>query len=230
MQRPIPILPPAPTLNAMKDAAKVEAIDYAADLENLFGRFDAYTKFYNTGKTKNDLVRQIPGLTKPTHQGQIDGTLTKKAYTDNTYKHLKVAEFNIKLTNNQYMNFHNIDLVFPMKIKKSSNVANDLADDVITVNNFFVRWMKELDIKRYRDDIPILPLTNTVEIYKYSDAILKHMEDDALKTIQNDLLHSNKKVSLPTGRARRKHYTTQNADGANRTDDNLDDRLDKFSD
>ena len=50
-------MPPAPTLNAMKDAAKVEAIDYAADLENLFGRFDAYTKFYNTGKTKNDLVR-----------------------------------------------------------------------------------------------------------------------------------------------------------------------------
>ena len=66
-------------------------------------------------------------------------------------------------------------------------------------------WIKELDIKRYGDDIPILPLTNTVRIYKYSDAILKHMEGDALKTIQNDLLYSNRKVSLPTGRARRKH-------------------------
>ena len=31
---------------------------------------------------------------------------------------------------------------------------------------------------------------------------------------------------MPTGRARRKHYTTQNADAANKTDDNLDDRLD----
>ena len=70
----MPILPPGPILNAMKDAAKVEAIDYKADFENLFGRFDAYTKFYNTGKTKNDLVRYIPGLTKPAHQGQIDGT------------------------------------------------------------------------------------------------------------------------------------------------------------
>ena len=102
----MPILPPGPILNAMKDAAKVEAIDYKADFENLFGRFDAYTKFYNTGKTKNDLVRYIPGLTKPAHQGQIDGMLTKKAYADDTYKGLKVAEFNIKLTNNQYMNFH----------------------------------------------------------------------------------------------------------------------------
>ena len=112
----MPILPPGPILNAMKDAAKVEAIDYKADFENLFGRFDAYTKFYNTGKTKNDLVRYIPGLTKPAHQGQIDGTLTKKAYPDDICKGLKVAEFNIKLTNNQYMNFHNVYLVFPMKI------------------------------------------------------------------------------------------------------------------
>ena len=77
--------------------------------------------------------------------------------------------------------------------------------------------MKELDIKRYGGDIPILPLNTTVEIYKYSDAILK-----LLKTTQNDLLYSN----MPTGRARQKHYTTQNADAANRTDDNLDDWLD----
>ena len=226
----MPIFPLVLTLNSMKDAAKVEAIDYTVDFENLFGRFDAYTKFYNTGKTKNDLVRHIPGLTKPAHQGQFDRTLTKKAYADDTYKGLKVAEFNIKLTNNQYMNFHNAYLVFPMKIKKNSNVANNLADDVITVNNFFAHWIKELDIKRYGDDIPILPLTNTVEIYKYSDAILKHMESDALKTFQNNFLYSKKKVSLPTGEDRRKHYMTQNADAAKRTDDNLDDRLDKFSD
>ena len=82
----MPVLPPALTLNLMKDTAKVEAIDYTADFENLFGRFEAYTKFYNTGKTKNDLVRYIPGLTKPAHQGQIDRTLTKKAYADDTDK------------------------------------------------------------------------------------------------------------------------------------------------
>ena len=127
------------------------------------------------------------------------------------------------------MNFH-VYLDFPIKIKKSSNVVNDLADEVITVNNFFAHWIKELNIKRYTDDIPILPVTSTVEIYKCSNAILKNMKGDALKTFQNDLLYSNKKANLPTGRAQRKHYMTQNADVANRTDDNLDDRLDKFSD
>ena len=41
----MPILPTAPTLNSMKDTAQVEAIDHTADLEKLFGRFEAYTKF-----------------------------------------------------------------------------------------------------------------------------------------------------------------------------------------
>ena len=37
MQRPMPVLSLAPTLDPMKDAAKVEATDYTADFENLFG-------------------------------------------------------------------------------------------------------------------------------------------------------------------------------------------------
>ena len=35
MQRPMPILPPAQTLDPMKDAAKVKAIDYSAHLVDL---------------------------------------------------------------------------------------------------------------------------------------------------------------------------------------------------
>ena len=56
------------------------------------------------------------------------------------------------------------------------------------------------------------------------------MENNALKTVQNGLLYSNKKVSLPTGQDWWKHYATQNADAVNRTGENLDDRLDKCSD
>ena len=59
----------------------------------------------------------------------------------------------------------------------------------MTVNNFFAHWIKEIDIKRYGDEIPILPLTNTDDIYKYSDAMLKFEEDDALKTVQHHLLY-----------------------------------------
>ena len=140
----------------MKDAATVEAIDYTADFENLFTRLDSIEKFIYTGRSKNDLIRYIAGITKPAYQGQLEGTLTKKAYADNTYKGHGVAEFNVKLTNNQYMNFHNVHLVFPMKIKKSTNSATNLDVTVMTINNFFAHWIKEIDIKGYSDQIPIL--------------------------------------------------------------------------
>ena len=94
------------------------------------------------------------------------------------------------------MNFHNLHIVFPMKIKKKSNVANDLDNTLITVNNFFAHWIKEIDIKKLGDDQPILPTINTVEIYKYSDQILKHLPKNSLKLIENDLLFSKKKVNF----------------------------------
>ena len=68
----------------------------------------------------------------------------------------------------------------------------------ITANNFFAHWIKEIDIKRLGDDIPILPTTNTIDIYKYFNAMLKHLPKKALKVIENDLLYSKKKLSCLT--------------------------------
>ena len=67
----------------------------------------------------------------------------------------------------------------------------------ITANNFFAHWIKEIDIKRLGDDIPILPTTNMINIYKYSDAMLKHLPEKALKVIENNFLYSKKKLSCP---------------------------------
>ena len=186
---------------------------------------DSIEKFIYTGRSKNDLIRYIPGITKPAYQGQLEETLTKKTYADDTYKRHRVAEFNVQLTDNQYMNFRNMHLVFPMKIKKITNNATNLDATLMTVNNVFVHWIKEIDIKRYGDEIPILPLINAVDIYKYSDAMLKFEEDDTLKTYQHHLLYSKKNVKLPTGKDRRSHYTTNDAHAGKRTDDNLDDRI-----
>ena len=52
MQHPMPVLPQSTTLNPLKDAAKVEAIDYLQDLENLFVRFDSLIHFIIAGKQK----------------------------------------------------------------------------------------------------------------------------------------------------------------------------------
>ena len=154
---------------------------------------DNLKRFYETGSVPRNLIRYIPGLVKPIYQGQISSTVEKKAYADDTYRNLKIATFNIQLIANQYMNFHNVLLVFPLKIKKKTDEANNIDDNEIPVNNFFTHWIKEIDIKRYGDNHPILPLTNTVKIYKYSDAKLKHVSDDALTVLQYDLLYSKKR-------------------------------------
>ena len=171
MQRETPTDPPSTSLNPLKDANGVISVDYTAQYDGLVKKANNLKNFLEKGKAEGLLLRYLPGLAKPLYQRQIKGTIEKRAYADDTYKDLKTAEFNIQLSSNQYLNFHNVHLAFPMKIKKSSNVANNLNATDITVNNLFAHLIKEIDIKRLGDDTPILPTTNTVEIYKYSNAI-----------------------------------------------------------
>ena len=227
MQRDISIQPPPTTLNPLKDATGVESVDFGTQFDGLVKKADNLQNFIEKGEAEGGLIRYLPGLALPLYQ--IRGTIEKKAFADDTYKDLKTAEFTIHLSANQYMNFHNVYLVFPLKIKKKSNTANDIATTATVVNNFFAHWIKEIDIKRLGDDTPILPTSNTVEIYKYSDGILKHIPAEALKVIQNDLLYSRKKVKLPSGEERRKKHTPNNGDATERTDDNLDERIKNFN-
>ena len=188
MQKNVPVNPPPLSLNPIKDAVGVSAVDYSANFDHLFKKSENLEKMFETGKASNKLIRHLPVLTKPLYQGQLKGTTKRKAFADDTYKDLKVAEYTIQLSNNEYMNFHSVHLVFPMKIKKKSNVANNILATEITVNNFLAYWIKEIDIKRLGDDIPILPTTNTIPIYRYSDRLLKHMPKDSLAIIENDVM------------------------------------------
>ena len=46
---------------------------------------------------------------------------------------------------------------------------------MMTVNNFFGYWFTDIDIRRYSDDMIILPTNNSVEIYQYSNAQIKYL-------------------------------------------------------
>ena len=120
MQKNVPINPPATSLNPIKvkDAVGVSAVDYSADFDNLYKKSENFENVYKTGKANGELIRYLPGLVKPFYQGQLKGTTERKAFTDDTYKDLKVVEFAIQLSNNEYMNFHGVHIVFSMKIKK----------------------------------------------------------------------------------------------------------------
>ena len=116
MQHNMPVLPPTSALNPLNDAASVSTVGYSADFDGLYKRINNLEKFFKTGSAPGRLVRYIPGLAKPIYQGQISRTQEKKAYADDSYRDLKIAQFNIQLYANQYMNIHNIHLVFPLGI------------------------------------------------------------------------------------------------------------------
>ena len=106
------------------------------------------------------MLKYIPGLAKAAYQCQLEEVETKRKYPGDSYKGKKVTEFNIQLTENQYTNFHNTYLSFPIKVKPTADNDNDITADYIPVNNFFAHQIKEIDIKRYIDNIPILPLSS----------------------------------------------------------------------
>ena len=130
------------------------------------------------------MLRYIPDSAKATYQGQLHSAKVKKKYADETNKNKKVIKFNVQLTKRHYNNFQNVYFCLALKFKSPANNCNNTLAVLITVNNFFVHWIKEIDIKRYGDGIPILPLTNTVDIYQYSEKMLKNMPKNVLKAIQ----------------------------------------------
>ena len=85
--------------------------------------------------------------------------------------------------------------------------------------------MKEIGNKRYGDSLQILPTGNLTDIYRYSDAMLKHMPKVALKTFKSTLLYSKENVMLTGGRDR----VTHNNDNLNlRRNNKLTQRLVKL--
>ena len=211
-------------LNPLKNVAQVSSIDNTSDLQDVFTKIDKLKKLWDDRSMDYDLIRYLPGMAKISRQGQIYSVHPQRVYASPNWSDLKTFEFSMLLTADTATNFNNMHLCIPLQIKKSTNTANDLDDDLITVNNFFVHFIKEIDIRRYGDEIRILPTNNTVIIYRYSDAMLKHMLDDALKAYDKTL-YSKKAVKLANNVDRRPNNTDNNRAG-----NNLDDWIDKFHD
>ena len=93
---------------------------------------------------------------------------------------------------------------------------------MMTVNNFFGHWFTDTDIRRYPDDMRILPTNTSVDIYQYSNAQMKYFPEKSVKKLLKTMLHSNKPVYL-TKYVDKRSYN-DNSD-AKRTDPNLTYRL-----
>ena len=103
---------------------------------------------------------------------------------------------------------------------------------MIPVNIFFAHWIKDVTVKRYGDDIADLPINTTLDTYRYSESMLKHMPEKALAPFQKELLYSQKKVIIKGNNNNslneRQNHIAAAANNSNK-DDNIDDRIAKFN-
>ena len=76
-----------------------------------------------------------------------------------------------------------------LKFTKKSDKAQQMDADMITVNNFFGHWFTDIDIRRYPDDMSILPTNNSVDIYQYFNMEMKYLPEKSVKkTFENNVV------------------------------------------
>ena len=112
-------------------------------------------------------------------------------------------------------------IVLPIKIKKATDKDQNV--NAITVNNFFCCWLKEIDARRYPDDVRILWTNNTVEFYQYAAQQLNIFQ--VSRWYKRNITLWKKAVVLNNDRDRRSNTSTTPAD---RTDSNLGKRVTDF--
>ena len=124
---------------------------------------------------------------------------------------------------------------------KKPNTSSNIDRDMITVNNFFARWIKEISITTCGSDKELIPKFFPYKIYQYADAVLKHLPEKALKTIEKTHLYSKKSVYYADSSIDRRIHNGDGIStmGLNATqiptlkkhyakDHNIDDRISKF--
>ena len=95
----------------------------------------------------------------------LDDIETREKVTHPSYKDMERLDFQIMLIESYYVNPNSIHISSPIKILKKSNKDSDIDSPIITVNNFFAHWVKEVSVSKYGSDKELPPTFSPWEIY-----------------------------------------------------------------
>ena len=102
----------------------------------------------STGRYDEDIAKYIPELLELKFQGMLEDTDTREKVAHSFYTDMEQLDFQILL----------IHICLPIKIKKKNNQNLDIDTDLITVNNFFAHFVKEISITKYGSDKELIPI------------------------------------------------------------------------
>ena len=141
------------SLNPLDDYGGVSSVNDDGNLQSLIDKVGKLSSFWKNGKADGDLIKYIPNLVPVTRQDVIKGIEPREAYAAETYVDKRTIDFTIKLAPNTYTNYSTMEIVFPVWFVKATDKDARLAATLMPVNNFFARWITDIDIKRYPDDL-----------------------------------------------------------------------------
>ena len=133
----------------------------------------------------------------------------------------------LDLTANTYSDCSTMKICLPLKFTEKSNKTLQMDAQMMTVNNFSGRWFTDIGIRRYPDNVMILPTNNSVDICHYSNTQMKYLPEKSVKKLFKTMLYSNKPIYLAANTDRRPNNDNDND---KRSDPNLSYRIAQVKD
>ena len=84
------------------------------------------------------------------------------------YKDKETFDFQLLLDKNHYTNLNSLHICFPIRIRKATDATVAIEANMVTVDNFFAHWIKEIGITKYGTNKQLIPISTPQEIYQYS--------------------------------------------------------------
>lgn len=103
---------------------------------------------------------------------------------------MEKVDFQVLLTDSNYTNLNSMQMCFPIKIKKATHRNVDIGANMITVNNFFPHFVKEISLTKYRNNKRLILTFSLYEICQHSGSMLNHLPKDSLKNLEKTMLYS----------------------------------------
>ena len=180
------------TISAFESVRNVPSIDRnASDFDTAREKVKKVKRFIDRGEYDADVARYIPKTLELAYQGMLEQIKTVDQVAHPSYKDKETFYFQLLLDKNHYTNLNSLHICFPIRIRKATDATAAIEANMITVNNFFAHWIKEITKTKYGRNKQLIPTSALQEIYQYSDAVLKHLPEKSLKKI-NDFLYSEK--------------------------------------
>ena len=105
----------------------------------------------------------------------LDDIKTIKQVAHSSFKDKETFDFQLLLDKNLYTKSKSLHSIFISRIGKAACIDVAIETGMMTVNNFFAHWIKEISIARYGTNKDLISTTTPQKIYQHSDSMLKHL-------------------------------------------------------